>query len=149
MDQAIVAAGPDFSFLHGRRRDGVDYAATFVRRSVFCGDWIKVCGNARILARKVRADFMPRTAAVGRAKEKIRAEVQNVRINRRKNQRQRPGLSEGADLRQRWRHHLNFFIAETLASDGAAVNYAAIQRIGRDVAIFSAGLDGTPIMKIK
>jgi hypothetical protein len=44
---------------------------------------------------------------------------------------------------------LNFFVAEILASDGAAVNYAAIQRIGRDVAIFSAGLDGTPIMKIK
>src|SRR5216684_7678587 len=121
-----------------------------------CVRWIKpssvpvqICRDAGIFARKVGTDFMPRTAAVGRAKEKIRTEVQNAWINRRKNQGKRPGLAEAAGLRQRWRHHLNFFVTEILASDGAAVSYAAIQRIGRDVAIFAAGLDRTPIMKIE
>src|SRR5271165_965021 len=48
-----------------------------------------------------------------------------------------------------WRHQLNFFVVHILACNKTATDHATIQRIGRDVAVFVASFDGTPIMEVQ
>src|SRR5258708_4487451 len=149
VNQSVVGASPDFSGAHGRWRDGVDHAAAFVFRSVFCGNGIKIRRDAGIFAREVRADLLPRAAAISGAKQNLRTEIEDVRIDRRKNQRKCPGVTKLSGLHQRGRHQLNLFVAEVLASYSAAEGYAGVRGIRGDVAAFAAGVERPPIMKIQ
>ena len=70
-------------------------------------------------------------------------------IDWRKHKRQRPRAPVLARLPKRRRHLLDLFVAEILARDKPAEHDAGIQRIRRDVAIFIAGVDRAPIVKIQ
>src|SRR5215472_7204417 len=67
-------------------------------------------------------------------------------VVRRKHQWQRPGTAEIANVGQRWGNGLNLFVGEILTVDKSAENYAGVQGVRREVAVFVACLQRTPVV---
>src|SRR5215472_12303786 len=70
-------------------------------------------------------------------------------IEWRKHQRQRPRAPERPILRNRWWHRLDLLVAQILPVDKSAEEHPGIQGVRRDVSVFAAGFERTPVMKIQ
>src|SRR5207244_3855828 len=145
-DKAVVSPGPDRVPILVRRRHGVNDAAAWLLGHFRCAKDADAFRHVRLLARKVGTDDVPALAAVRRLEEHIAAEIEDVRINRRKKQRrsaQKAIFSGTADLRP---HVLHLSRGAVETADLAAIDEIGIERIGRDVAVlFDA--DRTPFAK--
>ena len=148
-NQPIVRPRPDFPRLHKRRSNRVNHAVAFALWHIRSRRCIQIRWHSGIFSREIGANHLPRASAIRRSKQNLRPEVQHVRIDWRKNQRQRPRASVLARMRQRRRHFLRLFVTEILPCDRAAEHHARTQRVRRDVTIFAARVYWPPIMEIQ
>ena len=137
VDQPVVGAGPDAIDVERRRRDRVDHAALRRLAPRACPCRLPTFGGtSHVFARQVGADLRPAVAAGRRLPQRVRREVQRVRIDRREEHRQRADDAVVAAAAADARRDLHDLAgAAVVARDLAAVDDVGIERIGRDVAV--------------
>jgi hypothetical protein len=88
LDQAVVGSGPDQVAVFGRWRDGVDDAAMLALGGIGGDEGAQARRDFRGL-RESESGLMilPTVAAIGGAKQNVRSEIKNVRIDGREEQR--------------------------------------------------------------
>ena len=90
VDQAVVGAGPDEVLPQERRRDRVNHPAVLARFGVERRERPQVRRHIVRRAREIGADRLPAPAAVHRPEQHVRAEIQDMRVQRREQERHGP-----------------------------------------------------------
>src|SRR5581483_2644548 len=113
-------------------------------RGIMRGEFAQVGRNAGIGAGEIGADDLPVVAAVARLEQHVAAEIQRVRVGRRKQQGR--GAVEIVFPRAQYdgRNILGLVGDAVIASRFAAINNVGIEWVGGDVAVF-LGADRNPI----
>src|SRR4029077_20881644 len=93
LNQAIVGADPDQTFLFRRLGNGKNQIVELNAGLIFCNGASGILLFRWVIASEVRADGFPGMAAILRTKEKLRRVIKNVRIVRRENDGHRPGVA--------------------------------------------------------
>ena len=142
---AVVGADPEERRADGGRRDRVDDAAPLEWRRVGGGRRVEIRRHARILPRHVLADARPVIAAVGRLEQILIAEIQRVRIGRRKDEGHGPRVPRRGRQVHLRRHVVGLACLHVASRHRAAEEDVRIQGIGRGVARLAAGARRLPV----
>ena len=135
MHQSIVRARPNCSRLLEGRRDGVNHAAMFSFFRIGRCENADIFWNLVSFASEIRTNHLPTVSRIGRFEKHICGEVQGVRFQRRKDDRQRARIAILAAANGFGRNLRVLANILSRSSEPVAIENVRIERIHGDVAV--------------